>query len=48
MELQISNVTKKYAELYALQDFSVTFTNGVYGLLGPNGAGKTTLFNLIL
>ena len=48
MELQISNVTKKYAELYALQDFSVTFTNGVYGLLGPNGAGKTTLFNIIL
>ena len=48
MELQISNVTKKYAELYALQDFSVTFTNGVYGLLGTNGAGKTTLFNIIL
>ena len=48
MELQISNVTKKYAGLYALQDFSVTFTNGVYGLLGPNGAGKTTLFNIIL
>ena len=32
---------------YAVKDFSVCFTPGVYGLLGPNGAGKSTLMNMI-
>ena len=48
MRLEIECVSKKYGKQYALKDFSVTFTNGVYGLLGPNGAGKTTLINTIL
>ena len=48
MELQIECASKRYGKQYALKDFSVTFTNGVYGLLGPNGAGKTTLINGIL
>lgn len=48
MELDIINISKRYGKQYALKDFSVTLTDGVYGLLGPNGAGKTTLINTIL
>lgn len=47
MELKIENLTKKYGEKIALQDFSYTFTSGIYGILGANGAGKSTLMNLI-
>ena len=31
----------------ALDDFSYSFEEGVYGLLGPNGAGKSTLMKII-
>jgi ABC-2 type transport system ATP-binding protein len=48
MELNFDNVSKQYGSLYALKDFSVTLTNGVYGLLGPNGAGKTTLISILV
>ncbi|MBQ9762124.1 MAG: ATP-binding cassette domain-containing protein [Oscillospiraceae bacterium] len=47
MELRIENLTKKYGEKVALQDFSYIFTPGIYGILGANGAGKSTLMNLI-
>lgn len=47
MELQIKNVSKKYGNFQALQNFNFTFQEGVYGLLGPNGAGKSTLMNII-
>lgn len=47
-ELQLINIVKKYkGEKYALNDFSLTLTNGVNGLLGPNGAGKSTLLKII-
>lgn len=45
--LEIKNVSKHYGKKKALDGFTFTFTEGVYGLLGPNGAGKTTLMNLI-
>lgn len=45
--LEIKNVSKHYGKKKALDRFSFTFTEGIYGLLGPNGAGKTTLMNLI-
>ncbi len=48
MELQFQHLSKKYRGKYALQDFSATLENGVYGLLGTNGAGKTTLINLFM
>lgn len=48
MELQIRNVSKRYSKQLALNGFSATFGNGIYGILGPNGAGKTTLINIIL
>ena len=47
MKLQIVNLTKKYGEKVALQQFSYTFHSGVYGILGANGAGKSTLMQLI-
>lgn len=49
MELVLEGVKKSYnkGKTYAVKDFSVCFTPGVYGLLGPNGAGKSTLMNMI-
>lgn len=47
MQLAIKDLTKKYGKNIALDDFSITFTPGIYGILGANGAGKSTLMNLI-
>ena len=47
MKLEIKNITKKFDEIKALNDVSLTLNSGVYGLLGANGSGKTTLFRLI-
>ncbi len=49
MELRLEGVRKSYNrnKTYAVKDFSINLTSGVYGLLGPNGAGKSTLMNII-
>lgn len=48
IQLETVNLTKIYDnKVKALDDFSFTFTEGIYGLLGPNGAGKSTLMNLL-
>ena len=47
MELQIRQLTKRYGTKTTLDQFSYTFTPGIYGVLGANGAGKSTLMNLI-
>lgn len=48
MELNIENVSKVYGkDKWALQDFSLTLTPGVWGLLGPNGAGKSSLMRIL-
>lgn len=46
-ELKIENLSKHYGSKCALNNISLTLTNGIYGLLGPNGAGKSTLMNII-
>jgi branched-chain amino acid transport system ATP-binding protein len=47
-ELILSNVTKRFGGLTAVDDLSFTVTEGqIYGVIGPNGAGKTTVFNCI-
>lgn len=46
--ITVNNITKKFKNVVALDNFSVTFEEGkIYGLLGRNGAGKSTLLNLM-
>ena len=48
MELRAQQLTKKYRKgVRALDSFSYTFHEGIYGLLGPNGAGKSTLMGIL-
>lgn len=42
------NVTKAYGDFVALQDISVSISEGErVSIVGPNGAGKTTLVNVL-
>lgn len=47
MELKITDLTKKFQDIAAVDGVSYTLTAGVYGLLGVNGAGKTTLMRML-
>jgi len=47
VELTIHNLIKQYGAKTALDHFSITCGEGVWGLLGPNGAGKTTLMSIV-
>ena len=47
LELTFNRLTKKFHSTIAVDRFSYTMSNGVYGLLGANGAGKTTLMRMI-
>jgi ABC-2 type transport system ATP-binding protein len=47
--IKISNITKQYPTVTALDNISLTINKQeFFGLLGPNGAGKTTLMNLLV
>lgn len=49
MVIKVSNVTKRYGDLVALDHFNLAVKEGeILGLLGPNGSGKTTAINCIL
>jgi ABC-2 type transport system ATP-binding protein len=45
---EISSLSVKYGNNYAVTDLSCTIPEGCIGLLGPNGAGKSTLIKALL
>jgi ABC-type multidrug transport system ATPase subunit len=46
--LKIDNLSKTYPNgVKALNNISLTISNGMFGLLGPNGAGKSSLMRTI-
>lgn len=47
MDLTITNLTKEFGNLKAVDHVSYHLHCGVYGLLGVNGAGKTTLMRML-
>ena len=47
MSIHISNISKSYKKVKALQGISFEVKEGeLFGLIGPDGAGKTTLFRI--
>ena len=47
--LKITNLTKHYGRIKAVQDLSLTIEKGwVFGILGPNGGGKTTTLGMVM
>lgn len=46
--VEVSQLTKKYGDLTAVDNLSFTVEEGeIFGFLGPNGAGKSTTLNVI-
>ncbi|HZL37022.1 MAG TPA: ABC transporter ATP-binding protein [Tepidisphaeraceae bacterium] len=46
--VEIHNLTHRYGQRIALDDFSLQVNDGdIFGFLGPNGSGKTTLFRIL-
>lgn len=47
--IETKNLTKKFGDLVAVDDFSIALESGkIYGFIGPNGAGKTTTISLLM
>jgi len=47
--LQTQKITKRFGDLVAVKDLSITVNQGdIYGFIGPNGAGKTTSIRMML
>lgn len=46
--IELSNISKKYGNVSALNNISIKINKGeIFGLIGPDGAGKTTLFRIM-
>jgi ABC-2 type transport system ATP-binding protein len=45
--VDLTNTTRWYGNVVAVNDITMTLGAGVTGLLGPNGAGKSTLLHMI-
>ncbi|KAB8163393.1 ATP-binding cassette domain-containing protein [Streptomyces sp. 3MP-14] len=45
--LHITNTSRWFGNVVAVNDITMTIGPGVTGLLGPNGAGKSTLINMM-
>jgi ABC-2 type transport system ATP-binding protein len=46
-DIELSNVSRWYGNVVAVNDITMTIGPGVTGLLGPNGAGKSTIIHMI-
>jgi len=47
MNVEISDVTRRFGRTEAVAGVRLETGPGVFGLLGPNGAGKTTLLRMM-
>lgn len=47
LHIQIEGLTKRFKDVTALDNVSLTIESGMFGLLGPNGAGKSTLMRIL-
>ena len=47
MELKMTDLTKEFSGVRAVDSVNETLGRGVYGLLGVNGSGKTTLMRML-
>ncbi len=47
MSIELTNVSRWYGNVVAVNDVTMSIGPGVTGLLGPNGAGKSTLMHMI-
>jgi ABC-2 type transport system ATP-binding protein len=47
MNVEITDVTRRFGRAEAGAEVSLETGPGVFGLLGPNGAGKTTLLGMM-
>ncbi|HYN97027.1 MAG TPA: ABC transporter ATP-binding protein [Pilimelia sp.] len=45
--IELTNVSRWYGNVVAVNDVTMTLRPGVTGLLGPNGAGKSTLLHMM-
>lgn len=46
--LRVSNLSKSYGPIHALQSMNLAVERGqIFGVVGVNGAGKTTLFSVV-
>jgi branched-chain amino acid transport system ATP-binding protein len=48
MTLEATGITRRFGNLVALEDVSISLRRGeIHGLIGPNGSGKTTFLNIL-
>jgi ABC-2 type transport system ATP-binding protein len=47
MNIEITDVTRRFGRTQAVAGVSLAAESGVLGLLGPNGAGKTSLLRML-
>jgi ABC-2 type transport system ATP-binding protein len=45
--IEVSDVSRWYGNVVAVNDITFTVGPGITGLLGPNGAGKSTLLHML-
>lgn len=48
LDVGVTDLTKRFEDVVALEDVTVSVTDGFHCLVGPNGSGKTTLFRILL